>query len=73
MSFIADAANMLLETIKNDVFRDFLLLVGLFYVSKFVLKSVCGLYIVFKTFLLPLIWPRNFPEEYGSWAGNPSP
>ena len=28
------------------------------------------MYSTFKVFVLPSFWPRNFPEEYGPWAGN---
>jgi len=47
---------------------DIVILIGLFYTIKWVFKTLCNLHEAFKTFVLPLFWPRNLPEEYGSWA-----
>ena len=73
MSFVVNLTKNLLDSLNNGDFqhlRDIVLLAGLFYASKLSLKTVCSLCNALKTFGLPLIWPRNFPEEYGSWAGN---
>ena len=54
--------------LKSYQIGDILLIIGLFYTVKLVFKNLCNLYEAFKTFLLPKFWPRNLPEEYGSWA-----
>ena len=73
MAFVMNMAHNLLESLNNGElqnWKDLVLLAGVFYVSKFTLKTVCNLYSTFKVFVLPSFWPRNFPEEYGPWAGN---
>ena len=67
MGWIVD--NLLPESFfKSSRIGDIVILIGLFYTIKWVFKTVCNLYEAFKTFILPLFWPRNLPEEYGPWA-----
>ena len=54
--------------LKSSQIGDIIILIGLFYTIKWIFKTLCNLHEAFKTFILPLFWPRNFPEEYGSWA-----
>jgi len=71
MAFVMNMAHNLLESLNHGElqnWKDLVLLAGVFYVSKFTLKTVCNLYSTFKVFVLPSFWPRNFPEEYGPWA-----
>ena len=73
MAFVMNMAHNLLESLNHGElqnWKDLVLLAGVFYVSKFTLKTVSNLYSTFKVFVLPSFWPRNFPEEYGPWAGN---
>ena len=68
MGWIVD--NLLPENfVKSYQIGEVFLLIGFFYTIKRVLKTLWNLHDAFKTFVLPLFWPRNFPEEYGSWAG----
>ena len=61
--------NLFQETfLKASQIGDIVIIIGLFYTIKWVFKTLCNLHEAFKTFILPLFWPRNFPEEYGSWA-----
>ena len=72
MLFIGNMIRYLLDTINNgdcQTTKDILLLAGLFYATKFSLKTVYKLYNTLKTFCLPMIWSHNFQEKYGSWAG----
>ena len=39
---------------------------------KLSFKLLCDFYSGLITFVIPSIWPRNFPKEYGQWAGNES-
>ena len=67
MGWIID--NLLQESFfKSSKIGDIVILIGLFYTIKWVFKTLCNLHETFKTFILPLFWPRNLPEEYGSWA-----
>jgi len=67
MGWIVD--NLLPESfLKSSQIGDIVILIGLFYAIKWVFKTLCNLHEAFKTFILPLFWPRNLPEEYGSWA-----
>ena len=62
----------LIECLNNgdlQNWKNFLLLAGVFYFCKLSLKIIYNLYSGLKTFVLPMIWPRNFPVEYGPWAG----
>jgi len=71
MAFVMNMAHNLLESLNNGElqnWKDLVLLAGVFYVSKFTLKTVCNLYSAVKVFILPSFWPRNFPAEYGPWA-----
>ena len=68
MGWIVD--NILPENfLKYYQIGEVFLLIGFFYTIKRVFKTLWNLHEAFKTFILPLFWPRNFPEEYGSWAG----
>ena len=72
MDFVTNLTkNFLDRFINGDLqnLRDIVLLAGLYYSSKFILKIVLCLWTIVQTFVLPLIWPRNFQEEYGLWAG----
>lgn len=64
--------NFLDRFISGDLqnLRDIVLLAGLYYTTKFTLRIVLCLWTIVKTFILPLIWHRNFQDEYGPWAGN---
>jgi len=67
MGWIVD--NLLPESfLKSSQIGDIVILIGLLYTIKWVFKTLCNLHEAFKTFILPLFWPRNLPEEYGSWA-----
>ena len=67
MGWIVD--NLFPETfLKSYQTGEVLLIIGLFYTIKWVFKTLCNFHEAFKAFLLPKFWPRNFPEEYGSWA-----
>jgi hypothetical protein len=67
MGWIVD--NLLPESFfKSSQIGDIVILIGLFYTIKWAFKTLCNLHETFKTFILPLFWPRNLPEEYGSWA-----
>lgn len=70
MALAVDNANLLFDTLTKrfQPLRDFLLLAGIYFTSKVTLKTLSGIYCAFKTFGLPLVWPRNFPKEYGQWA-----
>merc|ERR1739848_762472 len=71
MDFVINLTkNFLDRSINGDLqnLRDIVLLAGLYYSSKFILKIVLCLWTIVQTFVLPLIWPRNFQEEYGPWA-----
>ena len=68
MGWIVD--NILPENfLKSYQIGEVFLLIGFFYTIKRVFKTLWNLHEAFKTFILPLFLPRNFPEEYGSWAG----
>ena len=58
----------MMDFIKTSAWHDIFLLVGLLYTGKIVLKMASGLFKVFKTFILPSIWPTHLPKAYGSWA-----
>ena len=67
MGWIVD--NILPENfLKSYQIGEVFLLIGFFYTIKRVFQTLWNLHEAFKTFILPLFWPRNFPEEYGSWA-----
>ena len=73
MDFVINLTkNFLDRFINGDLqnLRDIVLLAGLYYSSKFILKIVLYLWTIVQTFVLPLIWPRNFQDEYGPWAGD---
>ena len=53
---------------KSSRIWDIVILIGIFYTIKWAIKTLLNLHEAFKTFIVPLFWPRNFPEEYGSWA-----
>ena len=55
--------------LKSYQIGEVFLLIGFFYTIKRVSKTLWNLHEALKTFILPLFWPRNFPEEYGCWAG----
>lgn len=67
---VVDRASFLIDTMASRLrpIRDGLLLVGLYYSTKWTCKTLLSLYKGFKTYGLPRIWPRNFVEEYGQWA-----
>ena len=68
MGWIVD--NILPENfLKSYQIGEVFLLIGFFYTIKRVFQTLWNLHEAFKTFILPLFWPRNFLEEYGSWAG----
>jgi hypothetical protein len=71
MALAVDRANLLVDAMSSRMtpVRDALLLVGLYYTSKKVYGGLYNIYTACKTFGLPYIWPRNFPQEYGQWAG----
>ena len=72
MAFVTNMVHDLLYSLNNgdlQKWKDIVLLAGVFYVFKFALKTVYSLYSTFKVFVLPAIWHRNFPKEYGPWAG----
>lgn len=48
--------------------KNLVVLAGLYYSAKFSLKCFKNLWTFNKTFVLPIIWPRNFVNEYGEWA-----
>ena len=63
----------LLESLTNGElknFRNIVLIAGLCYLVKLSFKFLWNLYSGLVTFIIPSIWPRNFPREYGPWAGN---
>ena len=65
----------LLESLTNGElknFRNIVLIAGLCYLVKLSFKFLWNLYSGLVTFIIPSIWPRNFPKEYGPWAGNRS-
>ena len=65
-----DRASLLIDTMSSRFrpIRDGLLLVGLYYSTKWTCKTLWSLYKSFKTYALPQVWPRDFAEEYGQWA-----
>ena len=67
---VVDRASFLIDTMASRLrpIRDGLLLVGLYYSTKWTCKTLWSLYKGFKTYGLPQIWPRNFVQEYGQWA-----
>ena len=71
MAVAVDGAGPLIDMLARRMkpLRDALLLVGICYSTKLVLKGTFALLKGFKTFGLPMVWPRNFPKEYGEWAG----
>ena len=71
MAVACDKASLLVNTICDRArpLRDLLLLAGLYYTSKKAVSWTNTAYSVFKTFVLPAVWPRNFRKEYGQWAG----
>ena len=56
------------EILNNKFVKDFLALAGLYYTTKTSLKCLSSVYSAVKTYLLPLIWARDFVDEYGTWA-----
>ena len=42
---------------------------GCYLAAKWGYQTLSGLSEAFKTYVLPLMWQRNFKEEYGEWAG----
>merc|ERR1712156_39434 len=61
----------LLESLINgelENLRNIVLIAGLFYLIKLSFKLLCDFYSGLITFIIPSIWPRNFPKEYGQWA-----
>ena len=53
----------------NRPWKKAIVLAGLYYSSKTAYSTLSALWNGFKTFGLPLFWPRNFVKEYGEWAG----
>ena len=49
--------------------QDIIFLVGLVVISKVILKTILSVYNAFKTFCAPLIWPIDYNDKYGPWAG----
>ena len=73
MAFLVEITKDFLDSLTHgdhQNWRDILLLAGLYYTSKVTVNTVASLYCGFKTFCLPLIWQRDFEDEYGPWAGN---
>lgn len=70
MAVVVDRGNLFIDSVIEGFkpVRDFLVLAGLFYSSKLAAGTLNSLYKAFKTFVLPLAWPRNLPKEYGPWA-----
>lgn len=70
MAVVVDRGNLLVDSLIEGFkpVRDILVLAGLFYSSKLAVGTFSSLYKAFKTFVLPLAWPRNLPKEYGAWA-----
>jgi len=71
MAFLVEISKDLLHSFNygnNRNWRDLILLAGLYYTTKVTINTVDSLYNGFKTFCLPLIWQRDFQEEYGPWA-----
>ncbi len=48
--------------------RQVLLVAGLYFSLRKGFSFIRSGYEAFKTFGLPLVWPRNFSKEYGQWA-----
>ena len=72
MAVAVDRAGLLFDMVAHRMkpLRDALIMTGLYYSTKLAVKTTLCFYKAFKTFGLPLIWPRNFQKEYGKWAGN---
>ena len=54
---------------KRFEVKDGINLFGYYLAAKLGYKAVSGIYSALKTFALPLVWKRDFVEEYGEWAG----
>ena len=72
MDFVSDMTNNLLHDLnsKNSALRTILLLVGLYYTVKIILKIFFNFFNAFKTFVFPMIWSQDYLKAYGSWAGD---
>ena len=55
--------------LEKSFLQDTIFLVGLLLISKIILNTILSLYSAFKTFCAPLIWPIDYKEKYGPWAG----
>ena len=60
---------MLLNNFKHFEVKDGIQLLGYYLAAKLGYKALSGIYSALKTFAFPLVWNRNFVEEYGEWAG----
>merc|ERR1712156_954280 len=61
----------LLESLINgelENLRSIVLVAGLIYLMKLSFKCLCNFYSALITFVVPSVWPRSFPKEYGPWA-----
>merc|ERR1712012_1152934 len=72
MDFVSDMTNNSLDDLnsKDSALKTILLLVGLYYTVKFILKIFFNFFNAFKTFVFPMIWSQDFLKSYGSWAGD---
>ena len=55
--------------LQKSFIQDIIFLVGLVVIIKVILKTMLSIYYAFKTFCAPLLWPIDYKDKYGPWAG----
>ncbi len=68
MSSAVEKVTSLVTLSRSKPLQDAIFYLGLYYLTKTALSFTTGTYRVFKTFILPSVWPRYFRKEYGQWA-----
>ena len=55
--------------IEKSFPQDIIFLAGLLIICKVTLTTILSVYSAFKTFCAPFIWPIDYKDKYGPWAG----
>ena len=53
---------------NNSPMKQILSLIGAYFSLRIATRVLWHSFQGFKSFILPSLWPRNFVQEYGSWA-----
>ena len=64
-----DKRNYQKDMLEKSFLQDTIFLVGLLLICKVILNTILSIYSAFKTFCAPLMWPIDYKEKYGPWAG----